>query len=157
MTEAVLRRTSDTSRRMLISALTLTTPVSVGQVMPMSFGDATDPRVEWDWRSVTDSATKEPESVAKQFARLYAEWHADVGAQSSITQRTLHPAYLQIIGLGKPVVSSLLADIQAGHFHWFAALRAVTGENPVAVTDRGDKAAMARAWLDWGRRNGHIH
>jgi hypothetical protein len=35
--------------------------------------------------------------------------------------------------------------------NWFWALRSITGENPVSADLRGNRLAMAKAWLDWAR------
>lgn len=48
----------------------------------------------------------------------------------------------------------ILAELQRETDHWFWALEAITGENPVPESDLGDMAASARAWTDWGKKNG---
>ena len=39
--------------------------------------------------------------------------------------------------------------------HWFRALHVITLEQPVSHANRGNTIKMARAWLEWGRRNGY--
>jgi len=39
--------------------------------------------------------------------------------------------------------------------HWFWALQALTGDDPVPEDARGDMRQMAAAWLDWGHRSGY--
>jgi hypothetical protein len=67
-----------------------------------------------------------------------------------------HPAYQAIIALGTGVVPLLLRDLEREPVHWFEALAAITGEDPVAPVDWGKATAMARAWLAWGRNRGLI-
>jgi hypothetical protein len=38
--------------------------------------------------------------------------------------------------------------------HWFWALKAIAGVDPVAPEDRGRVEAMREAWLRWGREQG---
>jgi hypothetical protein len=40
--------------------------------------------------------------------------------------------------------------------HWFAALWAISGENPVADEDQGRTRKMAEAWLAWGKQRGYL-
>ena len=63
----------------------------------------------------------------------------------------MHPAYQEIIGMGWEVVSTLLRELESEPDHWFWALSAITGEDPVANGDRGDILEMAQSWLEWGR------
>ena len=64
---------------------------------------------------------------------------------------TAHPAYQGIIGMGAPVVPLLLALLRDTPDHWFAALAAISGVDPVPEHERGDVTAMSATWLRWGR------
>jgi hypothetical protein len=66
-----------------------------------------------------------------------------------------HPAYREIISMGKPVVPLILAELEERPDYWFAALRAITGEDPVPNEARGNVRAMTGAWLAWGRVHGY--
>ena len=65
-------------------------------------------------------------------------------------------SYQRIIGLGPKVVPLILVELQKETNHWFWALEAITGENPVPKEDAGDVEASARAWIAWGKKNGHL-
>jgi hypothetical protein len=67
-----------------------------------------------------------------------------------------HPAYQQILELGPPVLPLLLRDLTHRPEHWFLALHALTGANPVASEDRGNLRAMAAAWIAWGHAAGYL-
>ena len=61
-------------------------------------------------------------------------------------------AYQSIIGMGAPVVPLLILQLRSEGDEpdqWFWALQAITGENPVTDSERGDFQKMAKAWIDW--------
>jgi hypothetical protein len=92
----------------------------------------------------------------ERFEALAEQWRKDTAHLSSITQIAMHPAYQRIIGLGERALPFLLQDLQREPSHWFWALRAITGTNPVPDSAKGNVAAMAKAWLDWGRSCGYV-
>lgn len=96
-------------------------------------------------------APQPAESVEQHFQRLAAAWRAETGHLSSLTAMTNHPAYQEIIRLGPAVMPSLLRDLQKEPEHWFVALRAITGAQPVLHADRGQIDRMADAWLNWAK------
>lgn len=67
-----------------------------------------------------------------------------------------HPAYLRIIGMGRAAVPLILDEMRSRGGHWFVALAAITGENPIAPDDRGRVRAMTDAWLRWGAGRGYL-
>lgn len=100
-------------------------------------------------------ASPPAEPLEDSFERLATQWHQAVAHHSSSSIRYNHPAYQEIIRLGEPVVPLLLRDLQTNRRHWFAALQAITGANPVPPEDAGKIDRMAEAWLEWGRRKGY--
>ena len=100
-------------------------------------------------------ATEHAENVEQKFQRLAAVWRAETGHLSSTTQMFGHPAYQEIIALGPAVVPSLLRDLAQEPEHWFAALKTITGAQPVPPADRGQIDKMAEAWLRWAREHGY--
>jgi hypothetical protein len=98
----------------------------------------------------TTSATLET-----KFRALAARWKAERGPTSSLTELAMHPAYQQIIGMGPAAIPLLLRELEREPDHWFWALKAISGDDPVAPTSRGKVPEMTRAWLDWGRAQGH--
>lgn len=89
-----------------------------------------------------------------RFRELAQEWHAEASHLSSVTAKATHPAYQQVIGMGKEALPLILADLRRAPKHWFWALRAITGIDPVRLEDRGRIAAMTESWLSWGREQG---
>jgi len=63
-------------------------------------------------------------------------------------------SYQNIIGMGPAVVPLILKELEKEPDHWFWALEAITGENPVGENEAGDLEASARAWVQWGKQKG---
>ncbi len=93
----------------------------------------------------------EKQSVRTRFDALTSLWQLETAPLSSISQKAMHPAYQQIIGLGPEVVPYILTELQVHPGHWFWALRAITGENPIKAEQQGRVPEMAAAWVQWGR------
>jgi hypothetical protein len=95
------------------------------------------------------------ESLEEKFQRLAAAWHKAVAHHSSTTVRNNHPAYQEIIRLGRDVVPLLLRDLEDNHTHWFYALRQITGADPIPESAAGNIPQMAEAWLRWAKDHGY--
>lgn len=98
--------------------------------------------------------TRRPLQEAEKFHSLAETWRHDVRMTSSLTDMILHPAYQRIIGMGAAAVPFLLRELERKPDHWFWALTAITGADPVSPEDRGRLKKMAEAWLRWGKEQG---
>jgi hypothetical protein len=96
-------------------------------------------------------------TLQQRFHALAETWSAETRHMSSSTDRAMHPAYQQIIGLGPAAIPLLLEELQQKPGHWSWALRAITGENPVKEQHRGKLALVTQDWLEWGKANGFLH
>jgi len=96
--------------------------------------------------------------LARSFHEQVERWKDETGHLSSITKALSHPSYLRIIGLAaespNEIKSLLLRELESDPDHWFAALSAITGEDPVRPEHNFDEAVGA--WLAWGREKGII-
>ena len=93
----------------------------------------------------------------KELSLLASEWkRTRQKTSSSILKMVTHPAYQRIIGKGERAIPFLLHEIQREPDHWFWALTAITGEDPVPDEDRGELPAMTRSWVEWGRKRGYL-
>ncbi len=93
--------------------------------------------------------------VGQASKTVHDQWmraHQDAVAPMS---RLSHP-YQRVISLGMPVVPYILAELAAQPDHWFWALSAITGIDPVPEEAAGNLRAMTQAWLKWGDREGFI-
>jgi hypothetical protein len=91
---------------------------------------------------------------ASRFQTLVQQWKKETGHLSDISKKALHPAYQQIIGVGKAVLPLLLTELRREPDDWFWALHAITGAKPVPPEGRDNLKDMARAWLQWGLDQG---
>ncbi len=105
--------------------------------------------------TILDSEVAPTGKVNQKFTTLAARWRAETAWTSSVSQTVMHPAYQEIIGMGRDVVPYLLQALAQQPEHWFWALRAITGEDPVRPEQRGQIDAMTQAWLQWGREHGY--
>ncbi|MGI8551555.1 MAG: hypothetical protein ACR2PL_12350 [Dehalococcoidia bacterium] len=102
------------------------------------------------------SPVESPAELEPLFARLVEQWREETAVSSSVTQKALHPAYQRIIGLGPAALPLIFREMERRPSHWFWALRAITGENPVRPEDVGDLSKMTEAWLTFAREHGHL-
>jgi hypothetical protein len=89
-----------------------------------------------------------------RFERLAAQWREQAAPLSSSTDRAMLPSYQTIIGMGETALPFILEEMRNRGGHWFWALRAITGENPVPSEHRGNVEAMTQDWLQWGGERG---
>lgn len=97
-----------------------------------------------------------PKQLAELFNRLRQQWKDETQFISSTNVIAMHPEYQRIIGLGPQVLPLIFTELQREPDHWFWALRALTGEDPVDMSHIGDIAAMQRDWIDWAHDNGWL-
>jgi hypothetical protein len=90
------------------------------------------------------------EEALSRFHVLAEQWKKETAHYSNVARKAMHPAYQEIIGMGKAVVPLLLAELKREPDDWFWALHALIRANPVPPQDRGNLHAMADAWLRWG-------
>jgi hypothetical protein len=85
-------------------------------------------------------------------------WERETRNMSSPNAAERHPAYAQIVGMGKPVIPWILRRLAEYPAFWFRALSAITQEpdDPVEPWMYGDLDAMSDAWLRWGEEHGYI-
>jgi hypothetical protein len=97
-------------------------------------------------------------AIEKIFAELAERWWQDTAHLSSYRDILMHPAYLQIIGLGMDALLPILRDLeQREHTRmWFEALSSITRENPIPESMAGNMPEMTAAWLKWGRSKGYL-
>lgn len=110
------------------------------------------------FRSVLSDARlqSECENVEPEFNELTRKWKSERSATSSVTAIVTHPSYQRIIGLGKPALRLILRELARDLDHWFWALKAISGDDPVPAEHRGNLKEMALDWLKWGRQKGYV-
>lgn len=106
-------------------------------------------------RQFRSAVSTSPRSLEDKFRELANQWRGGSGHQSSVRALASHPAYQRIIGMGDPVVPLLLRELEEKPDHWFWALWAITGIDPVRPEHQGRLRQMAQDWIRWGRANGY--
>ncbi len=94
-------------------------------------------------------------SRRSQIEALATAWAEGRARGGSAIEMAMHPAYLQIIGMGDAAVPLILRQLELKPDHWFIALWAITQTNPVPEQDAGKLKAMATDWIAWGRAYGY--
>ena len=92
--------------------------------------------------------------LVTEFSELAATWQKEMTFSSSITEIAMHPAYQRIVGMGPAALPLILRELEHQPHHWFWALKAITGADPVKPEDRGRIQRMAEAWLQWAKEEG---
>jgi hypothetical protein len=106
------------------------------------------------WESVYHWISADSEDAKDRFAKLAQVWKDETDTYSDVTEIVIHSAYQRIIGMGAFALPFIFEDLLKESNHWFHALHAITGTNPVPDRDRGDIEQMRRHWLRWGKQNG---
>ncbi len=101
------------------------------------------------------TTTASSAEITTTFQELVDEWRSQTEFYSSIIDIATHPAYQRIIGMGRTAIPLILQELSKQPDHWFWALKAITGEDPVHEQDQGDLVKMRTAWLAWGAANGY--
>lgn len=94
------------------------------------------------------------QDVETRFNDLADKWTSETAHHSMMSKVVLHRSYQEIIGLGRDALPLILKRLAVEPNHWFWALRAISGEDPVPAADIGRFDAMRHAWLQWGRNRG---
>lgn len=136
-------------------------PPSALQYVPYHWGMADESRTILErWIDVREHywrvpITRQSLSSAQRFQYLSAQWRRERGPTSSVTQMAMQPAYQQIIGMGANAIPLILSELERKPDHWFWALKAISGADPVRPEQRGNIRQMAAAWVRWGREQGY--
>ena len=88
-----------------------------------------------------------------KFNQLKHEWIEATKYYSSIDDICMHPAYQSIIGMGKTAIPLIIEDMLENYNHWFWALKAITGVDPVPPSKRGKIKEMTIEWFRWWLQN----
>ncbi len=108
------------------------------------------------WRGVITSKKQFDPTEFVLFENLAKRWKEETAFYSSVDKIVMNPNYQQIIGMGEKAISYILSDLERTHSHWFWALKAISGEDPVDDESKGDVKKMVEAWVYWGKQKGYV-
>jgi hypothetical protein len=103
--------------------------------------------------TVHDCATDA--EVSRVFNEHHQLWMQETAFSSSLNDIVAHPSYLRIIGLGRSALPHIFQAMRAEPAHWFVALMAITGEDPLEGRYDMPFDDMTAAWLRWGSAHGY--
>jgi hypothetical protein len=103
---------------------------------------------------VSEQVERRAGTIDALFRTLADQWKADTQFMSTVSQMAMHPCYQRIIGLGPAAIPHILRELEEEPDHWFWALFAITGENPVKERERGNLSKMTAAWFRWAKARG---
>ncbi len=92
----------------------------------------------------------------REFDALVQQWRRETAVLSSTERKAMHPAYQRIIGMGRDALPLVFHEMTQRPGHWFWALQAITGADPVPPEHGGNVAAMTEDWLRWGREHHYL-
>ncbi len=95
-------------------------------------------------------------SVEEAFKILAEKWKRETAIISSVSKKIRHPAYKEIIQLGKMAVPLILTELLKRPDHWFIALEEITGVNPVGPAEKKNVSKAVQAWVAWGNKNAMV-
>ncbi len=98
--------------------------------------------------------TRSQFEIADRFLALETLWRQETLLSSSLADTTSSPAYQGIIEMGWVAVPLIISELKETPNHWFAALREITGANPVPPEHRGNLTLMAQDWVKWMQERG---
>lgn len=96
------------------------------------------------------------DAAAQRFTRLVTEWRETRTVRSSVSRMVANAAYQEIIRMGYVAVPFILRELAVQVDHWFVALHAITGVDPVSEEHRGHLERMAADWRRWGASRGLV-
>jgi hypothetical protein len=103
-----------------------------------------------------DEAT--PPVLEEKFNTLVAEWRRSVRPSTRLKDLVSHPAYNEIITMGRvqprPVLRLILEQLKQKPYHWFLALAQISGVD--AAEGEESFQGCVDAWLKWGTEQGII-
>ena len=103
------------------------------------------------------SKVQKAKELESTFNALADKWVGDTAMHSNPAIIARHPAYSQIVGMGRQSVPFILNELsqKRNRPHWFQALHDIIGETPAPEDSWGKVEKVAAAWLEWGREQGY--
>jgi hypothetical protein len=128
---------------------------TVQRIKPRVFVDNAKPRAKF-WSHCVVGQPLRSSADAVLFFDLADRWKKERGATSSIAEMSACESYRRIMGMGPAALPFILESMKKKQDHWFVALRAITGADPVPDEARGNLAAMTKAWLAWAQERYYV-
>ena len=134
-----------------------TLPIQAPMVSTAGFGRGAEIVIEQSYtafNAFTSAITTE--ALKQRFNRLRDAWREESFFSSKHGAMLSSSAYLSIIAMGKDALPFIFNEMRQQPEHWFIALNAITGINPVKKENRGDINAMTQDWLNWAVQHRYV-
>jgi type I restriction enzyme M protein len=121
------------------------------------FPNEVDPELPRKIQSIIGPRTSEiatPPGLELEFKVHMEKWRKDTQHTSSVTKMITHPSYRRIMGMGREALPLIFRELKNRPDHWFVALNAITGEDPVLPDCTFNQAV--ETWLAWGKEKGYL-
>lgn len=123
---------------------------------------ANDPRAQYA-RLHRDTSADIPDAVYRsvaedyvaEFARLVRQWRHATSALSLVSQKTDHPAFRGIVGMGELATPLIILELRKRPDFLFLALKEIVGVDQLPAGNARDPRSRVDAWLRWAERQGH--
>jgi hypothetical protein len=93
-------------------------------------------------------------SLPAEFYKLAQEWYRDTRKLSVADQIVMHPAYQQIIGMGKEALPYIYKELERTRGHWLWALRMIYRKDYAKPDQRFSEAVDS--WIRAGKSEGYL-
>ena len=93
-------------------------------------------------------------TIAEVFSDRANRWHQETDILSSIQAKIFHRDYQEIIGMGKPALPFIFADLRDRGGPWYWALECICRLNPAEGAKTLPEAK--KMWLDYAADNNFI-
>jgi hypothetical protein len=104
---------------------------------------------------IVTAETAVDSSLVRKFRQFARRWRDETAFISSVQEMVTNYWYQRIVGLGRPALPLILDEMRNRPDHWFWALRAISGEDPVRPGADFDEALGE--WQAWGKRKGLLN
>jgi hypothetical protein len=91
-----------------------------------------------------------------RFRRLVQQWRSETYYLSSMTAKSHHPAFKEIVEMGELAVPWIIEELRNHRDFLFVALHLIVKGGPMPVAPRGKPHKLIDEWLQWAERE-NIH
>jgi hypothetical protein len=90
------------------------------------------------------------DAADRRFQRLAKKWREETMLMSSLQDAFMHPAYQQIIGMGREALPLIFEELRARPAYWFWAIDSILGESVLPEDFNGNFEDALKKYLEWG-------
>lgn len=81
-----------------------------------------------------------------------AQWRAETFYLSSVTAKSKHPAFREIVEMGRSAVPWIIDELRNHRDFLFVALHLIVKDAQTPVGSKGNPHELIEEWLQWAER-----